>query len=244
MLSGRMKARLARLAVLGASLALPMAANAGVVVKSSGPSAGQYPVGTKLDDDASITLRAGDVITVLTSQGTRVMRGAGTFVVGKRARVTTSRFASLTRKRAARRVRTGAIRGDATGAPAVVPNLWYVDVSRSGTMCLFSLESVRLWRPNGEGLATYSITSPQIETSVDITFDDTEVVAPLDPARLQIEEGVSYAFSGPEGSSEANITFVALPQDYERADQLAEALIAQGCSAQVEVLANRLGGPI
>lgn len=243
MFSGKVKARFASLAMLGAAMALPGAAMAGVVVKSSGPSAGQYPVGTKLDDDASITLQAGDVITVLTAQGTRVMRGAGTFKVGERARVTSSRFATLTRKRAARTVRTGAIRGDATGAPPAVPNLWYVDVSRSGTMCLFSLESVRLWRPNGEGLATYSILPPQSETTIDITFDDTEVVAALDPARLQIEEGISYAINGPEGSSEATITFAELTEEYERADQLAEALLAKGCTAQVAVLADRLGGP-
>jgi hypothetical protein len=243
MFSGKMKSRLIGLAMAGAALAVPGAAMAGVVVKSSGPSASQYPVGTKLDDNASVTLQAGDVITVLTSDGTQVMRGAGTFRVGERARVTNARFSSLTRKRNARRVRTGAIRGDTIGAPPAVPNLWYVDVARSGTMCLYSLESVRLWRSNGEGLATYSIAPAEAQAKIDITFDDTVVVAAIDPARLQIEEGATYSITGPEGSSEASVTFALLSEDYERADQLAEALLAKGCTAQVEVLADRLGGP-
>ena len=53
-------------------------AQAGVVVKSSGPSAETYPVGKKLDDAASVTLRTGDSITVLTGSGTRVISGPGT----------------------------------------------------------------------------------------------------------------------------------------------------------------------
>ena len=37
-------------ALAGAAMLAAGAANAGVVVKASGPSAGQYPVGKKLDD--------------------------------------------------------------------------------------------------------------------------------------------------------------------------------------------------
>ena len=50
-------------------------AQAGVVVKSSGPSAATYPVGRKLSDSSTITLRAGDSVTVLTDSGTRVITG-------------------------------------------------------------------------------------------------------------------------------------------------------------------------
>ena len=63
---------------------LGTAAQAGVVVKSSGPSAASYPVGKKLDDAASVTLRNGDSITVLTDSGTRVITGPGTHRVGAR----------------------------------------------------------------------------------------------------------------------------------------------------------------
>lgn len=117
MFSDRLNARIVAVALAGAALALPLAAMAGVVVKSTGPSASRYPVGTKLDDDASITLKDGDVVTVLTADGTRVIRGAGTFRVGDRPKVAADRFASLTRKRAATRVRTGAVRGTADENP-------------------------------------------------------------------------------------------------------------------------------
>lgn len=245
MFSARMKRTMAALALGGAALALPVAAMAGVVVKSTGPSSTKYPVGTKLDDDASITLKAGDVVTVLTSDGTRVIKGAGTFRVGDRPQVASDRFAALTRKRAATRVRTGAVRAPEDEA-VTNPSLWYVDITRSGTICLYDLATVRLWRPGTEGTATYRVTAhgdgdhgdtgPQAE----VTFDDTVTVAALDPARMPIAEGGHYMVTGPDGATSAELSFVLLADDFEQPDALAEALIAKGCAVQLEALASTL----
>lgn len=238
MFSDRLKARFAALALAGAALALPVAAMAGVVVKSTGPSSTKYPVGTKLDDDASITLKAGDVVTVLTSEGTRVIKGAGTFRVGDRPQVASDRFALLTRKRAATRVRTGAVRAPEEDA-VTNPSLWYVDVTRSGTICLYDLATVRLWRP-ATGTSTYRIFNRENGASVDVTFDDTVTVAALDPSRLPIVEGAAYNITGPDNATSAQINFLLLAEDYETPDALAEALIAKGCSVQLEALASSL----
>ena len=100
-----------RFAVALAGLALPVAAQAAIVVSSSGPSAGAYPVGKKLPDTGTITLRPGDTVTVLDSKGTRVLRGAGTFAIGAPSGGSaSSTFAVLTMQRSAQRVRTGAVR--------------------------------------------------------------------------------------------------------------------------------------
>jgi hypothetical protein len=234
-----MKARLGALAIGMAALTLPLAAMAGVVVKSTGPSATKYPVGTKLDDNASITLKAGDVVTVLTADGTRVIKGAGTFRVGDRPQVAADRFASLTRKRAATRVRTGAVRGSGDEA-ATNPSLWYVDVTRSGTICLYDLATVRLWRPGTEGTSTYAIANHDGSVQAEVTFDDTVTVAALDPARLPIVEAAHYMITAPDGMTTANVNFVLLAEDYAAPDALAEALIAKGCTVQLETLAASL----
>lgn len=244
MFSAKTKTRILNTTLAAALFAGAGAAMAGVVVKSSGPSASQYPVGKKVEDSATITLKAGDNITVLTSKGTRVMKGAGTFRVGDKPNVTSGRFAALTRKQAARRVRTGAIRGGSTApapvAKAIRPNLWYVDVSRSGTVCLFDKNTVRLWRPEKDGIATYRVVDTASESSIDVTFDDGESVAALDPARMMVSEGVSYTLAGPEGTDVASVTFVTMDEEYPRADQLAEALVANGCMMQVELMADKL----
>jgi hypothetical protein len=240
MFSAKMKRAIAALALGGAALALPVAAMAGVVVKSTGPSSTKYPVGTKLDDNASIALKAGDVVTVLTAEGTRVIKGAGTFRVGDRPQVASDRFASLTRKRAATRVRTGAVRGDTDGV-ATNPSLWYVDITRSGTICLYDLATVRLWRPGTEGTATYKIAAHgEGAAAAEVTFDDTVTVAALDPARLPIAEGGHYMITAPDGTTSTQFNFVLLAEDYAAPDALAEALIAKGCSVQLEALATSL----
>ncbi|MBI1403381.1 MAG: hypothetical protein GC147_09220 [Porphyrobacter sp.] len=239
MFSARLTRALRALTLGGAALALPAAAMAGVVVKSTGPSSTAYPVGTKIDDDASITLKAGDVITVLTSDGTRVIKGAGTFRVGDRPQVATDRFASLTRKRAATRVRTGAVRGE-TDEAVTNPSLWYVDVTRSGTVCLYDLATVRLWRPGAPDTITYRMFNRENGASVDVTFDETVTVAALDPTRLPIVEGAPYTITGPDNATSAQVSFVLLEGDFETPDTLAEALIAKGCTVQLETLANSL----
>lgn len=240
MFSDRMKRAVATVALGGAALALPVAAMAGVVVRSTGPSSTSYPVGTKLDDETRITLKAGDVVTVLTSEGTRVIKGAGTFRVGDRPQVASDRFASLTRKRAATRVRTGAVRAPDDDV-VTNPSLWYVDITRSGTFCLYDLDTVRLWRPGTEGTATYRITGHgESDMQAEVTFDDTVTVAALDPARLPVAEGRHYMIIAPDGSTSAELNFVLLGDDYEAPDMLAEALIARGCSVQLEALASSL----
>lgn len=223
----------------GAALAMAAAAQAGVVVKSTGPSSSRYPVGTKLDDNAAITLKAGDVVTVLTADGTRVVKGAGTFRVGDRPRVAAERFSSLTRKRAATRVRTGAVRGESDDT-VTNPSLWYVDVTRSGTICLYDLATVRLWRPGTQGVGTYRMFNRDNGAAVDVSFDDTVMIAALDPARLPIVEGAPYIVTGPDNATSAQINFVLLSEDYTAPDALAEALIAKGCTVQLEALASSL----
>lgn len=239
MLSNNVKRAARALGLAAAALALPAAVMAGVVVKSTGPSATKYPVGTKLDDNAAISLKAGDVVTVLTAQGTRVIKGAGTFRVGDRPQVAADRFAALTRKRAATRVRTGAVRG-ASEETVTNPSLWYVDVTQPGTVCLYDLATVRLWRPARDGVLTYRITAAGSDAHAEVTFDDTVTVAALDPARLPVTEDGRYTIAAADGSSTSEIRFVLLAEDFAAPDALAEALIAKGCTVQLEVLAASL----
>ncbi|MFU7529400.1 hypothetical protein [Qipengyuania sp. ASV99] len=228
-------------------MAIPAAAFAGVVVKSSGPSAGDFPVGRQVNDAASITLRAGDKITVLTDDGTRVMQGPGTFRVGEGATQTRARFSNLTRRNAARQVRTGAVRGTGDGV-ARNPNLWFVNVAASGTMCLYDLDAVRLWRPDAASAQTFKITDQATNASVDVAFVETEAVRALDPQGLMLSNGGSYTITAPapaegageDGASSVNVKFVALTEEYAAPDQLAQALISNGCTSQLGLLADTL----
>ena len=237
MISARYTLGIAGAVLLGAGSAA-LAAPA-VVVKSS---ASEFPVGSKVDDADTITLESGESVTVLTSKGSRTMKGPGTFEVGAKPKSNRARFANFTRKQAASRSGTGAVRGanDDVARP-VNPNVYYVDVERAGAVCLYDLDAVRLWRPYNDGIQTYQVFDPQTENSIDVTFDDGDSVAPLDPALLKLTEGVEYTITGPEGASEESVSFVKLTQDYAPANVFADALLERGCTVQVEVLADKLG---
>lgn len=245
MFSDKFSARMAGLALAGAALSISAAAHAGVVVKSSGPSAGQYPVGKQVADSSTITLQNGDRITVLTDDGTRVMQGPGTFSVGEGATRTRARFSNLTRRSAARRVRTGAVRGTGDGAVRS-PNLWYVNVAAAGTVCLYDMDAIRLWRPDAAEAQTFSIVDTTTDKALDVTFVETEAVRALDPEVITINPGRQYSILAPAAGGDneerptVNVRFVTLTEEIEAPDQLAAALVSNGCMAQVELLAETL----
>ena len=226
------------LALAGAALA--GAAHAGVVVSSSGPSKAQFPAGKKLDDNSSITLRDGDTVTVLTAGGTRVIKGAGVHLVGATGESKRSTFAVLTRQRSASRVRTGAVRGTgpAEGAVERSPNLWYVDVSRSGTMCVASPDAVRLWRPGGATAATYTLGGGG--KSVEIAFAENMRDVAWDAAAMPVSDGAKYSIAAPDGGSTNEVNFVMLDSVPEEPDDLAARLIEKGCTNQLELLTSAL----
>jgi hypothetical protein len=252
MFSDKMRARLAGLALIGAVFAVPGAASAGVVVKSSGPSAGQYPVGRQVSDTATISLRAGDKITVLTDNGTKVMQGPGDFVVGQGATRTRSRFSTLSRRGSSNRARTGAVRGagrdDAPEGPQPAPNLWFITLGASGNICLYDFDRVRVWREEANSPQNYTIVDQTSQTSMEVNFVETEPMRAWDPAALPLQPGRTYTVTGPlpvDGEASgtpltSTISFVALTEDYPEQAALAQALIDKGCTFQLGQLADEL----
>lgn len=237
------KTVLAALALAGAGTALvaPAAAIAGTVVASSGPSAGKYPVGKKLADTARITLKAGDKVTVLTSKGTRVISGAGTHVVGARGGSRASTFAALTRSNSRARARTGAVRSGKPASSAPRASLWSVSVAQAGTVCLpQSGGRVNLVRPAGEGQATYNIASSGSAAHTHVTFEDGETMKALDTTIMPISAGMDYTISGPNGGSPVTVNFTMLDEVSRNPEDLASALIANGCTGQLELLSNAM----
>ena len=231
---------LAAVAAIAAVSLIPAAAQAGVVVSASGPSAASYPVGRKLGDDEKIVLRAGDTLTVLDSKGTRVLRGAGTYTLSQQTGPSKAgTFALLTRQRSAQRMRTGAVRAGDDGGPVSSPNLWYVDVRSSGPMCLPAADEVRLWRPTTEGAVSYAIRPAGSYAVVSVTFADGEMLAPWNAEALPVEDGASFEISQPDAAGHT-ITFKLFAEVPDKPEALADELIANGCTAQLAVLSSAL----
>ena len=233
--------RLATLALAVAAVLVPAAASAGVVVSASGPSAGQFPVGKKIGDSERIVLRQGDVLTVLDGQGTRVLRGAGTYSLDQQAGASKrSTFAVLTERRSASRVRTGAVRGDEAG-PVHAPNLWYVDVDRPGKMCLADTERVRLWRKATDGDVSFVVSAAEQggdNQTQTVTFADGDMLAPWNTRLLPLSPGATYRIASEDGVVVSEMSFAVLGEVAEEPEDLAQQLIENGCEKQLELLST------
>ncbi|MFZ1742969.1 MAG: hypothetical protein WAT93_08950, partial [Pontixanthobacter sp.] len=236
------KAILKTAAFAGSAIAATLSgmATAGVVIKSSGPSASQYPVGSKVDDNGRITLKAGDSVTVMSNGGTREIQGAGTHSVAQRGISKRSTFAALTNQRANSRVRTGAARTAGGVASLVRDNIWDVDVTQSGAVCVLDLSAVRMWRPGREAASTYVIASSNSADHLHVSFPENVMVANWDAERMPLVEGAPYTITGPSNGEPVSVSFVKMADEPADPEQMAAALIEKGCTSQLELLATKL----
>lgn len=227
-------------AILAGMVAFAGAAQAGVVVKASGPSARQYPVGKKLDDSATIALKAGDSVTVLTANGTKVISGPGQFTVGVRGESKRSTFAVLTRQAANARVRTGAVRSGASRGPASNPSLWNMDVTKPGKFCIADTSSVKFWRPDTAGERVYVLGSGKSDFLVQVKFADGAAESVLTGDKLPLNSNTSYRLSSEKGGAPEQVEFVMLGSVPQSADELGALLAEKGCTAQLAMLSDRM----
>lgn len=232
--------------VAGLGAGLPLVANAqSVVVRSTGPSAGQYPAGKRLAANAAVALRAGDHVTVLDRAGTRVLNGPGAFILDAsvaRDQTATTRIAGLITRGAAPRTRTGAVRGEPDAVPtgpARPESVWYIDTTRGGTWCVADPRALVLWRPNRAGDVTATLSGAR-GASASVAWRSGSALK-LWPAALPVGDGATYTLTGAgtgAGSRTVIITRIlpALPEgDFAAtAGMLADA----GCTAQLELLAG------
>jgi hypothetical protein len=221
------KLSLGAVALAALFAAAPAAANV-LVVRSSGPSAGAYPVGRSLPDNAQITLRAGDSLVVLGPAGTRAFRGPGTFSPGTVARAGARTIASSD----GRRARIGAVRS--AGIVPRGPTIWHVDVTQSGTFCLASARNVMLWRPDASTRTTLTLTGPGARPRP-VTWAAGRATLAW-PAGAPIASGSTYSFGQSGVAVPTQITFRVLASEPADLEGVAAALIANGCQDQLDVL--------
>ncbi len=218
--------KLAWMALAGGTAVLPAAAAVAanvVIVRSVGPSAKSYPPGKALPESASIKLGSGDSVTLLGPSASRTLRGPGTFTASTAGRTSLAMAAG-------RRARFGALR---SGEITASPNLWDVDVTQGGKMCVAEAAKLKLWRPNADSPATLDIRGGATAHAVE--FAAGHATVPW-PAQLPVANGREYQLELAGSGDIGKISFVmvnATPPDRVAA---AELLIAKGCQNQLDLL--------
>lgn len=230
------------LAAALAASALPASAQS-LIVRASGPSASLYRAGTRLADTARLTLKQGDIVTLLDSRGTRTVRGPGIFSVITTASADTIRpaqLSSLMNTQKARRARTGAVRGTGADAAPRNPSIWFADIGQSSDFCVADPAAVQLWRADSSVAASYAVT--QGTASATVSFAAGQATAPW-PVRLPVSDGGDYRLSGGGLPQPVSLRFRLLPQAPEDMDAIAALLIENKCEAQLSLLIETTAQP-
>lgn len=236
----KFRSTLAAIAVAGAALtvATPALADA-VVVRSTGPSAASYPVGRRLPPADRVVLRAGDRVVLVGEGSTRTLSGPGNFPVraatqaSQGAGSTLARYLSTTGSGISR---TGAVRGTVTQS---APNLWVVDVTRSGTICVADINNITLWRPDMQQDTLLTVQdNSQPGASVNLAFVAGANFRALEG--VTIVEGHDYRISAPGMTQPTIVRFVSTPSMSTDPAAVASTLADKGCTTQLAMLGDRI----
>ena len=230
-IEGQTIRRIAFGAVLAASASAAFADS--LVVRSVGPSAASYPPGKKVPDGAKLSLKPRDVITLLDARGTRTLTGPGVFNSSAVAAADngTSVLAALTSERRDRRVRIGAVR-QVEGVTDARPDIWMIDVSKPGPVCVTDPGAVVLWRPDPSRAAQGSITQVSGTGSAQLSWTPGQTSQPW-PAGLTVTPGGRYRIAQGAAAAIEVRTIAVSPAPTELPD-IAAALIKNGCETQLD----------
>lgn len=227
----------ATLALMGAGAVMAET----IVVKSTGPSAKAYPPGKSIPDNSKVSLKKGDSVTILDGRGTRVLKGPGVFATTASTQ-TNSSIGALLRNTGTRQVRTGAVRGTGTEASRP-PNVWMIDSSKSGTVCVAGTETVSLWSPPREQAASLTLTRLSDGKSVPVALRPGQTVKAWPTADLPITDNSQFRISGDGLATPVSLRFATLGPDPQGLEGTAAALIKAGCDAQLDLLIETVAVP-
>jgi hypothetical protein len=215
--------RMTAVALVAVAVATPAMAGQ-LIVRSTGPSAKQFPPGKQLPDSAKIDLRPGDSITLLGPASTRTLRGPGSFLANGGGDVQLA---------ANRRARFGALR---SGDLNLNPSPWNIDVSQGGKICVPDPAKLTLWRPNASDAVKLNIIgNGGSSTSVEWAAGRATLAW---PSQLPIRDGAEYQLQFGDGGETSKVTLATMPGIPAEMMDTAQALIERGCETQVDILIN------
>jgi hypothetical protein len=221
------------LALLSADVAVASAK--AIVVKSSGPSAKAFSPGKAIADNSTVTLKAGDIVTLLDGQGTRVLKGPGTFSTTANTQ-TSANISTVMKNTGTRQVRTGAVRGSVSEAPLRPTNVWLVDTTKSATVCVADVNSVSLWTPTGEQGANITLTRVSDGKASPVALRPMQSVKAWPIAELPITDGAQFRVSRDGVETPVTLRFASMGPNPLGVENTIAGFVRSGCNAQLDLL--------
>jgi hypothetical protein len=240
------RAMAAVLAVTAAAWSSAALAQA-MVVRSTGPSAAKYPVGKKFTVNERITLVAGDQLVLMDKGKTRTIAKPGTHNVSASVAATQTLTSTVTRmisRDGTMRSRGGLTRSAGTSAvPADTraPNLWLIDARVGGNFCVADPARLMFWRPDMTGDAALKLEADGAgAVQQTLAFVDGQAYRRWPADVMPLKLGQPYRISGVGASKPVTMTFHQIEIAADSPESIADALLAKGCSAQLERLVDTM----
>ena len=239
---------LAAIALFGSTALAGTAVAQAIVVRATGPSAAKFPRGMKLGAGASISLQAGDVVTVLDRVSTRVIKGKATVAIDSQVLRDRGLVTMLSRSLSnPRTIRAGAVRGGRpTGpAPMVPKSVWLADIDKGGKVCVPQGSGLYLWRGENGAQRLSWLSEAEGGAMVRLQFPPQTSGISWPSGSLPLVAGRSYRINGDAAGDRAvEFEVVSLAPDAipDNAAELGSLLLANGCAVQFDLLADSLAG--
>jgi len=219
--------------VLLAVLAMPSWAGQMVIIASTSPD---HPAGGMIEDGANVTLAAGAELSLVSESGQVIMlKGPHSGVVAAAAgggdKTLTSALAKLVAPQGAGASKLGVMRGSAKAEP---PDVWYIDIARSGTHCFRAGTLPALWRANTKKSGSLSLK--ELPKGGKTKIDWPKGAADLKwPSDVSVRDGMSVMVRLKGQRTAARVKLKQVPElstDAHRVVWLAE----NGCVVQARKL--------
>jgi len=199
-----------------------------LVVRSSGPSAGQFARGASFPANSVVTLRRGDLLVMLGLQGTLTFRGPGRFTFPPPP----PDFVRWRGGHSSQPLPTRVYR-----RPPNTPFVFDADIERGGILCVASNARAGLWRPGpAAAMATLTLTlsGPDArQHSLQWPAGEQGIEWPDD---WPLEDGGVYELRRSDNAAPVRITVRIVRGSTVDIETLGAEMIAQGCDAQVDRL--------
>jgi len=242
-----MKKLAAALAVMAGTGISAAALAQAVVVSSTGPSRASYPAGKRLAQGVTVTLQAGDRVTIIDRAGSRVLSGPRSVVidgaVNRDSTVAVQLGRSLSKPQPVRRA--GAVRGPGDPPPAepLPPTVWLADTGLNGRVCVLQGSDLYLWRAKADKRSFAWLGEADGGGMVRLQFPADVAGVAWPSGMVPLVDGRSYRLTdeaNPDNFHDFEVVVLdpdTVPVD---AQGLAVTLLDNGCRAQFDWMAKKL----
>ncbi len=229
--------------LLTAMLLVGMSAKAEtlIVMEARGVS---LKAGAQLDGDQVLTLKEGERLTLIRSDGTVLtLRGPFSKTPAPPTAVASDpkqALAALVNTRAARTSSVGVIRAGEEVMP--LPEPWLVDLSRSGMRCMIEDQTVTFWRPEANQEARFTLVPSDRSYKADFVWPSG--ASRLLASKLEFKNEYNF-FTIQQADQEFALQLMKIPKALAEGDRviLIAWLLEKGCTQQADALLRQLGAP-